>query len=84
MSILDIKVKLYATLRKFGPEGLAIGESFTIQGKPGWTIADLVNSLGIPPESAKLTLVDGTHQNHDFVFPESGASIAIFPPVGGG
>ncbi|MHA2272494.1 MAG: MoaD/ThiS family protein [Candidatus Hodarchaeales archaeon] len=81
---MEIQVKLYASLRKFGPKGLGIGEAFTVHGQSGWTIADLVNSLSIPLESAKIVMVDGIHQKLDFVLPDSPVLIAIFPPIGGG
>lgn len=81
---MEIQVKLYASLRKFGPEGLDIGEAFTVHGQSDWTIADLVKSLKIPFESAKIVMVDGIHRKLDFVIPESRVLIAIFPPIGGG
>ncbi len=81
---MQIKVKLFATLRKFGPVGLEIGESFLVQGKLGWTINNLIQSLKIPSELAKIIMVDGIHRKHDYPIPETGALIAIFPPIGGG
>jgi len=81
---MEIQVKLFATLRKFAPTGTGIGEEFTVHGQLGWTIADLIKSLGISPESARITMVEGIHRKHNFVFPDSGATIAIFPPIGGG
>ncbi|MFW9916529.1 MAG: MoaD/ThiS family protein [Candidatus Thorarchaeota archaeon] len=81
---MEIQVKLYASLRKFGPKGLSIGEAFAVHGQSGWTIADLVNSLNIPLESAKIVMVDGIHRKLDFALPDSPVLVAIFPPIGGG
>ncbi len=81
--MMEIRVKLYATLRRFAPEGTEIGESFPKEFD-GTTIADLVDSFGIKKKLAKIIMVNGirvTSLEHTL---NNGDEVVIFPPVGGG
>ncbi len=77
-------MKLFATLRDRGPEGLAIGESFTLSIKRNTTFNQLIKELKILPEEAKIIMrnhitiksLEETLQEND--------DVAIFPPIGGG
>ena len=84
MSELRVQVKLFATLRHFAPDGIGIGESFTVEVEEGWTVKELISHLNIPIDSAKLIMIEGVHQTLDFVLKDENATVAIFPPVGGG
>jgi molybdopterin converting factor small subunit len=83
MLMMQINVKLYATLRRFGPEGIGIGEAFTVHSQ-GTTIGELIQQLGISRDEAKIIMVNG---NRVIEMNEKLAEndlVVIFPPVGGG
>ena len=84
VSELLVQVKLFATLRQFAPDGIGIGESFTVEIEEGWTVEDLISHLNIPINSAKLIMIEGVYQTLDFVLRNENATVAIFPPSGGG
>ena len=81
---MEIRVKLFATLRDRGPKGLAIGESFPISLKADSTVIDLLKHLGITVDEAKIVMRNHlTVYSYDEVLYEND-EVAIFPPVGGG
>lgn len=80
---MQVKVKLYATLREFAPPNIEIGESFSVT-LDGNTIEDLIKELGFEMDRAKIVMVNGnrvvdmtTHLNDDDL-------VVVFPPIGGG
>ena len=75
---LYIKLKLYATLQAFMPDG---GEEYPIS--PGMTVQDILTQLNLPKEKAKLIFVDGTQADLSSKL-AGGERVGIFPPVGGG
>ena len=74
---MKITVKLFATLRDFGPE---IQEMDVSENS---TIASVVASLSLPPDIPLLKIVNGVHSNPDALLQE-GDVLALFPPIGGG
>ena len=81
---MRIRVKLFATLRERGPEGLDIGEAFTVSLEKKATVNDLLKHLNITVKEAKIIII-----NHDSVTSydeplHENDEISIFPPVGGG
>jgi molybdopterin converting factor small subunit len=79
-----IKVKLFATLRDRGPEGLAIGESFSLTLEPKTKFYQLLEQLKITRDEAKIIMRNHiTIKSLDEVLHEND-EIAIFPPIGGG
>jgi molybdopterin converting factor small subunit len=83
MLTMNVKVKLYATLRRFAPDGTAIGEAFRVNLQ-GSTLLDLIQSLGFSSEQAKIVMVNGQRvAEMDYNLVEDDL-IVIFPPVGGG
>lgn len=81
---MEVKVKLFATLRDRSPEKLPIGEAFTIKLADNSTINDLLDHLNISREEAKIVMINHTAVL-EFNNPlKNGEEIAIFPPVGGG
>ncbi|KPK00461.1 MAG: hypothetical protein AMJ60_01235 [Desulfobacterales bacterium SG8_35] len=74
---MKITVKLFATLRDFGPE---IQEK-SIPEKS--TVASVVSSLSLPGNIPLLTIVNGVHTDPQTMLQE-GDVLALFPPVGGG
>jgi molybdopterin converting factor small subunit len=77
-----IKVKLFATLRKYMPD-LKLGGSKDVQIDPGTTIEELYKNLGIPIEEIKLAYVNGIYREPEYIL-NDGDEIGIFPPIGGG
>lgn len=77
-----VKVKLFATLRKYYPE-VPLGESFNVTLVSGSTIAQLYEHLRIPEEQIKITLVNGLYCERTYVLSDED-EVGIFSPVGGG
>jgi len=77
-----VKVKLFATLRKYYPE-VPLGESFNVTLDSGSTIAQLYEHLRIPEEQIKITLVNGLYCERTHVLSDKD-EVGIFSPVGGG
>jgi molybdopterin converting factor small subunit len=80
---MHVTVKLFAMLRRYGPEDQSAGAPFTVTLPEGSTIADLVSHLGIEEREVKIAYVDGRARSVHFQL-EPGAEVGIFPPVGGG
>jgi sulfur-carrier protein len=74
---MKITVKLFATLRDFGPkiQEMSVSENSTIE--------KAVKSLNLPEEIPLLTIVNGVHTDPEEMLKE-GDVLALFPPVGGG
>jgi molybdopterin converting factor small subunit len=74
---MTVKVKLFATLRSFGPEEqvMEIPENSTIQ--------DLIERLKLPEKIPLLKVVNGEHRNLTHPLKE-GDEVALFPPIAGG
>lgn len=77
-----IKVKLFATLRKYLP-GIELGKSTDVHLESETSIAQLYEILGIPAEEIKLAYVNGIYCETDTIL-KDGDEIGIFPPIGGG
>ncbi|MDJ0801773.1 MAG: MoaD/ThiS family protein [Desulfobacterales bacterium] len=75
---MQIQLKLFATLRAYTPEN---AETYPIE--PGTTVKQIVDTLGIPVEEAKLVFVNSTRRDFDTPLAD-GDRVGIFPPVGGG
>lgn len=80
---MRVSVKLYATLRRFAPEGTPIGESFDVELE-GTRIRDLIELLDIKEEQAKIVMVNGIRENNTNATLNENDLVVIFPPVGGG
>ncbi len=75
---MQIQLKLFATLRAYTPEN---AETYPIE--PGTTVKQIVDTLGIPVEEAKLVFVNSTRRDFDTPLAD-GDRVGICPPVGGG
>ncbi len=75
---MHIQLKLFATLRAYTPEN---AETYPIE--PGTTVKQIVDTLGIPVEEAKLVFVNSIRRDFDTPLAD-GDRVGIFPPVGGG
>jgi molybdopterin synthase sulfur carrier subunit len=80
---VQVKVKLFATLRKYLPEAGSSGAG-TVELPEGATIRELVKKLEIPEPLARLVMVDGQHVPDLDQKLEDGQTVSIFPPVAGG
>jgi len=80
--MIQIEVRLYATLRQYGPE-TGIGEPLILQMLEGAQVADLLARLGVPKSEVKTAFVNNRRQDEDYPLGD-GDRVAFFPPVGGG
>ncbi len=83
MLIMRIMVKLYATLRRFAPDGTEIGEAFEVQHE-STTISELIQQLGFTMEQAKIVMVNGQRVVDMNSKLAENDLVVIFPAVGGG
>ncbi|MHA1330631.1 MAG: MoaD/ThiS family protein [Candidatus Hodarchaeales archaeon] len=81
---MKVEVRLFATLRKYGPPKLSIGESFNIDLEENASIKDLITHLGMEVEEAKIVMVNGIGKSDYSYKLKSNDTVSIFPPVGGG
>lgn len=74
---MNIKVKLFANLLKFGPEEQEMTCS------DGASVADVIQMLNLPDKIPLLRIVNGEHvdQHHRL---KDGDTLALFPPIAGG
>ena len=70
-------MKLFATLRKFGPEEqeMELPENASVE--------DVIRLLKLPEKIPILRIVNGEHRNLKHILKE-GDEIALFPPIAGG
>lgn len=80
--MITVHVKLFATLRQYRP-GLGIGEAFPVELPDGATVADLIQTLGLPQGEVKVVFVNALFREPEHVL-DDGDEVGIFPPVGGG
>ncbi len=76
-------MRLYASLRRFAPEGTQLGESFSLNLTKG-TTNEIISVLGIPEDEASIVLVNGLRQQDLGKQLQKDDLIVIFPPLGGG
>jgi len=74
---MDIKVRLFATLRENR------GKELMINLSQGFTPMDIIDKLNIAKEEVAILLVNGRDGQFDVELVE-GDTVSIFPPVGGG
>ncbi|MEJ2236209.1 MAG: MoaD/ThiS family protein [Syntrophobacterales bacterium] len=74
---MELKVKLFASLRKFNPE---LEE---IEVDDGITVLELFEKAGIPASEVAIVLVNGRHAKLDQPL-QDGETVAAFPPIAGG
>lgn len=80
--MIEVKVRLYATLRKYSPE-TGVGEPLILQVSEGARVADLLARLGVPQDEVKTAFVNNRRQDEDYQL-HDGDRVAFFPPVAGG
>ncbi len=87
---MRIRVKLYASLGKYLPEGTAegpTGNEADMDVAAGTRVSDVTNQLGMPSELCHLVLVNGVfispgeRDGHELYEDDH---LAVWPPVAGG
>lgn len=79
---MEVKVKLFATLGEFAPDGES-GKPFKVEVDQGATLKALLDRLDIPLESVRVRFVNGRARKVDYVL-EPDDEVGFFPPIGGG
>ena len=79
---MQITVKLYATLRRYGP-ALPSGAGVPLDVPAGSDVEKVVELLGIPDGAPLVAMVNNevVHLDHVLV---AGDLLSLFPPVAGG
>ncbi|MDA8433971.1 MAG: MoaD/ThiS family protein [Nitrospiraceae bacterium] len=74
---MKVKVKLFASLRKFGPD------EQIVELPDEATVEEAVHLLALPKEIPLLKIVNGEHRppKHHL---KDGDELALFPPIAGG
>ncbi len=80
---MDLEIKTYATLRKYGPPDMSLGDSFKIHIE-GNKIIDVINYLKIPPEEHLIIMVNGMRISDLQQKVNNNDLIVFFPQLGGG
>jgi len=80
--MIEVEVRLYATLRKYSPEAGA-GGPLVLQIPEGTQLTDLLARLGVPEGEVKMAFVNNRRQDEDYQL-RDGDRVAFFPPVAGG
>lgn len=79
---MTVKVRLYATLRRYMPS-VELGKSVEIQVPDGATVGVLLDVLSIPRDEMRTCYVAGLYRGIEHPLQE-GDDVALFPPIGGG
>ena len=77
-----IHVKLYATLRRYGPQ-VPRGEGIPLEVGGGTTVVQILQRLGIPDSLPLVSMINTRVCKTDDVLSE-GDTLSLFPPVAGG
>jgi molybdopterin converting factor small subunit len=80
--MIQIHVRLYATLRRYQPR-VALGQAQSVSLPEGGTTRELAAALGIPPGEVKRVFVNGHIVEDDHRLAD-GDEVGFFPPVAGG
>lgn len=78
---MEVKVKLYTILKKYGAGKLDKDNNISIPEH--LTLQDLVSHLNIPERLGKVFLVNGYPQDMEYTLSE-GDEVKILPILGGG
>ena len=79
---MRVEVRLFATLTAFLPADNRDGAT-ELEIPEGSTIADVTQRLGIPPDLARVVLVNGRDVGSDAPLAPRDV-LTIFPPLAGG
>jgi molybdopterin converting factor small subunit len=79
---MQVKVKLFATLRDYLPKD-SDGKSCLVAADEHTTIEQIISKLNIPGDIPKIILVNGRNGSLTQTI-KPGDELSIFPPVAGG
>jgi len=79
---MQVKVKLFATLRDYLPKD-SDGKSCMVAADESTTIEQIIAQLNIPGDIPKIILVNGRNGSLTQTI-KPGDELSIFPPVAGG
>lgn len=80
--MMQIEVRLYATLRRYAPNGSEMGV-FLTDLADGALVLDIIQLLKIVPAEVHLIMVNGTNSTMERAL-GPGDRVGLFPPIGGG
>ena len=80
--MIRVAVRLYATLRRYGPD-LPVGTSWIAEVEDGATLGDLIGRPSLPAGELKLAFVSGRSQELGSRL-RAGDEVGLFPPIAGG
>ena len=81
--MIEVEIRLYATLRKYLPE-LGVGEPLSLNVEDGTMVKQLLEEeLSISTGVVKTTFVNGVARGPDYILGD-GDRVGIFPPIAGG
>lgn len=79
---MKVRVKLFATLRKYMPAGASDG-ALALELPDGAAVSDAIAALGIPADRARM-IVSNNEQLAPSSLLHDGQEIDLFPPMAGG
>lgn len=82
MTMMAVRVKLFATLRQRCPH-LGVGEPMVVELPEGATVGQLLAHLQVPDEQVKIVFVNHVKCDRDCPLAEND-EVGVFPSVGGG
>ncbi len=80
--LITVQVSLRSILGQYRPDPKD-RRPFARQMPAGSTVGDLLASLGVPEQIARLVFVDHVRRDADAPL-RDGASVDVFPPIAGG
>ena len=83
---MNIRVKLYASLGAYLPDG-AVRNEVEYTAAEGASIAQVLSDLSVPGEMCHLVMIDGIYVapgERDSYLLKDGHHLAVWPPVAGG
>ena len=81
MSQITVRVRLFASLRRFQPKGADGPIALTLPR--GAVVRDAVSALGIPEQSTGIVVCNDAHLELGSPLAD-GAEVSLFPPLAGG
>ncbi len=79
---MQVEVKLFANFQDYLPPG-SKKYGLSLEVEEGTTICQLLQKFKIPESLPMITLVNGIHQNFEYIV-NPGDVLSVFPPVAGG
>jgi molybdopterin converting factor small subunit len=79
---VKVEVRLFATLAAFLPPG-SRDDALLIEVPEGSTVRDVSRVLGMPPDLARVSLVNGHDRDLDRPLSDQDV-VSLFPPLAGG